>query len=148
MSSMEVFYKPSPQITIKLETRGLEEMFQELGPIQEILSEKTCGKCGGHDIRMMHRKTKPDDNGKTHDVYELLCETPQKLQSGKTIPCGHKLQIGKDTDQKLFPKRYPTVKDGDRYVPVLDADGNKVYYPNNGWVRWDGRANGGSGGYV
>jgi len=151
MANLEVFYKPNNTLTVKLEARGLEEIFQELGPVQEILGQCKCGKCGGESIRFLHRKTAPDADNKTHDAYELLCETLHTVKTSdgnKQVPCGHKLQIGKNTDQQLFPKKYEMIKEGTKWVPKLDADGKKVYFPNNGWVRWDRKANDGKGGYV
>lgn len=126
---MEVFYRPTNELTIKVEVRGVEEMFQALGPIQEILGECKCGKCGGKSIRLLHRKADK------HDVYELLCETP----GANGIACNAKLALGKNSDNNLFPRRYEQHQVDGKWVPKLDADGNKVWLPNNGWIRWDSR---------
>ncbi len=129
MANMEIFYRPSPEITIKVEARGIQEMFQELGPLQEVLGGNSkCGKCGGDKIRMVHRKA----DGK-YDVYELLCETP-----GPNGPCGSKLSLGHNDLGNLFPRRYEQTKGDDgKWKPKLDADGKKIWLPNKGWVRWN-----------
>lgn len=141
MANMEVFYRPSPELTIKVEARGVEEMFQAIGPLQEVLGGNCkCGKCGGEKIRMVHRKT-PDG----HDVYELMCVTP----NSNGIPCGAKLSLGKSSEGNLFPRRYEQAKGADgKWSPKLDADGKKVWLPNKGWVKWDAKANDGKGGNV
>ncbi len=142
MANMEVFYRPSPKITFKVEARGICEVFEALGPLQELFGANCkCGKCGSDEIRMVHRKT-PDG----HDVYELLCEAKND-STGFT--CNSKLALGKNTEGNLFPRRYAQTKGDDgKWKPSVDADGKKVWLPNNGWVRWDTKANEGKGGYV
>ena len=129
MANLEVFYRPNNTLTVKAEVRGAEEMFQVLGPLQEILGEMKCCKCRGESVRFVHRKA----DG--HDVYELLCET--KKDNG--IPCRAKLALGMTTDRNLFPRRYAQVKKNGEWVPETDADGKRVYLPDNGWVRWDSK---------
>lgn len=143
MANMEIFYRPTAKLTIKVEARGVEEMFQAIGPLQEVLGNNLkCGKCGGEDIRMVHRKT-PDG----HHVYELMCEA--KLDGAGGVPCNSKLALGKNSEDNLFPRRYEQAKGSDgKWKPKLDADGKKVWLPNNGWVRWDKNANDGKGGNV
>lgn len=128
MSNIEVYYKPNNELTIKVETRGVEEMFQELAPIQEVFSSLKCGKCGGNKIRLCHRKA---DN--KYDVYELLCET----KDSRGHSCGAKLALGKNDLNNLFPRRYEQEQVNGKWKPKLNADGQKVWLPNNGWVKWD-----------
>ena len=130
MANMEVTYKPSTNLLIKVECRGIEEMFQALGPIQEVLGGNTkCGKCGGEQIRLIHRLA---DN--KHDVYELMCVTAGE----NGIPCNSKLSLGK-SGTNLFPRRYEQEKVEGEWKPKVDGDGNKVWLPNSGWVRWDNK---------
>ena len=139
MANMEVFYRPSPEISIKVEARGVEEIFQELGPLQEVFGKNCkCGKCGGTKIRMVHRKA-----GDKFDVYELLCET--KNEKGHS--CNARLALGKNDSGNLFPRRYEQ-DPNDKKKAKLDADGNKIWLPNQGWVKWDKNANNGKGGFV
>jgi len=116
---LEVFFRPTPELTIKAECRDIEDMFKTLGPLQEVLSNTECGKCKSTNIRFSHRKA----DGK-YDVYELQC-----------TKCGAKLHMGKTEDGKLFPRRYK--QDPDDPKKPLMHDGKKVWLPNKGWVRWD-----------
>lgn len=133
MSNMEIFYKPSPNITIKVEARGMEEMFQALAPIQEVLGNNTCcGKCGSNQVRLSHRKT-PDNK---HDLYEIVCEGV----NDNGFSCNAKLALGKNNMGNLFPRRYKQEKQKDgSWQPATDNDGKRVYLPDNGWVRWDSK---------
>lgn len=121
--SLEVFFRPTPDVTIKAECRDIEDVFKTVGPIQEVLSNCTCGKCKGTKIRMVHRKA---DN--KYDVYELMCES-----------CGAKLQLGKNDQGNLFPRRYE--QDPDEPKKPLLKDGKKVWLPNDGWIKWDAKQN-------
>ena len=128
--SLEVYYKPSNSITVKAEGRDLMDVFKILGPVQEVLNNDTCGKCGGKKIRMSHRKT-PEGG---HDIYEMVCETKQE---GRGMACNSKLSLG-NKDGTLFPRRYEQEKGSDnKWHKKLDAEGKTVWLPNNGWVRWD-----------
>lgn len=124
--NIELFYKPNNHLTIKVECRSVEDIFKELGPIQEVFNEK-CGKCGCDNIRPLARRTADDK----HDVYELVC-----------TKCGAKLSIGKSLDGNLFPRRYEQELDEStkKWVPKTDKDGKRAYLPDNGWVRWDSKA--------
>ncbi len=123
---LEVYYRPTAELTIKVEAKDLDDVFKLIGPVQEVLGNNTvCGKCGGTKIRMVHRKA----DGK-YDVYELACEK-----------CGAKLALGKNEMGNLFPRRYPQEKIDGSWKPKLDADGKKVWLPNNGWVKWDNKTN-------
>ena len=118
--AIEVFYRPNDKLTLKLEIRDAKGLFEELGPLQEILGSCTCGKCKGTNIRFLHRKVDK------FDYYELQCES-----------CGAKLSIGQDQESKtLFPRRYEQ-DPADKKKPLM-KDGKKVWLPNNGWVKWDG----------
>lgn len=121
--SMEVYYRPSDQVTIKLDVKDVESMFQELGPLQEVFESAECGKCQCKKIRVMHRR--PDK----FDFYELLCTNPN---------CGARLSLGKNDQGNLFPRRYEQ-DEKDPKVPKLDANGKKVWLPNNGWVRYNSK---------
>lgn len=143
MADINVTFKPRHDMTFNVECRSSQEVFQKVGPMQEVFGNNTCGKCGGHDIRLVHRT---DDEG--NDYYEFLCETLiRNNKPDKTgFPCRAKLALGETKKGKtLFPKRYATEKDSDgNTVTKTDADGNTVYLPDNGWVRWDRE----KGGYV
>lgn len=144
MANLQVQLKGLPNLIITAEVRDVEEMFQTLGPMQELFNECKCGKCGGTKIRFHHRKTADGKN----DVYELLCDSPVE-KSGYTRKCGAKLMIGKQQDSgNLFPKNYESVKVDGKWQQKTDKDGKRVYLPNNGWVHWDKNANDGEGGYV
>lgn len=135
MSSMEVYYKPNNDITIKAEVRGVEEMFQALGPLQELFNAARCGKCGGTKIRFIHRKADK------FDVYELLCESELTDDHGRKRSCHAKLSLGQNEFGNLFPRRYEQEKGEDgKWRPKVDADGNKIWLPDSGWVRWDKKA--------
>lgn len=120
---MKITYKPTPNISVEIEARGIEEMFQTVGPIQEVLGGNcTCQKCKQSKIRMVHRKA---DN--KFDVYELLCES-----------CGARLSLGKNDMGNLFPRKYEQAKNSEgQWKPKLDGDGKKVWLPDGGWVKWD-----------
>lgn len=118
--ALEVFYRPTADLTIKAECRDIEDVFKTLGPLQEVLGGNCeCGKCKGTKIRLSHRKA----DGK-FDVYELLCET-----------CHAKLALGKNDQGNLFPRRYEQDPD-DPKKPRM-KDGKKVWLADNGWVKWD-----------
>jgi DNA-directed RNA polymerase subunit RPC12/RpoP len=121
--AIEVFFRPNPQVTIKVECRDAEDIFKQVGPLQEVLNNCKCGKCGKENIRMVHRKA----DGK-YDVYELLCED-----------CGSRLALGKNDQDNLFPRRYEQDPDDKKKPKMLD--GKKVWLPNNGWVKWDTQQN-------
>jgi len=135
---MKAIFKPNDKLSFEVEAENLQEVMKTLGPIQEVLGSCRCGKCGGNDIRFLHRKVDK------YDYYELVCQTPRRSQAesgsglvySKDIPCGHKLALGND-GTNLFPRRYEQ-DPNDKKKPLLDKDGNKVWLPNNGWVRWDG----------
>ena len=120
---MEVFYRPSEQVTIKLEVKDVESMFQELGPIQEVFEAAECGRCKCKKIRVVHRK--PDK----FDFYELLCTNSE---------CQAKLSLGKNDQGNLFPRRYEQ-DEKDPKVPKLDANGKKVWLPHGGWQKWSAK---------
>ena len=132
MGSIEVFYKPSPDLTIKVECKDMEDMFQTMSPIQEVLGGNTsCGRCGKKNIRMIHRQA--DGN----DIHELECQS----RNDRGIPCGARLAIGKSQKTKqLFPRRYELEKDEEgKWQKKVDAQGNTVWLPHNGWVKWDAK---------
>ena len=121
--AIEVFYKPSPDLTLKFDCSDIKDVFKQVGPVQEILTGASCGKCKSTAIRFVHRT---DDDG--HDYFELLC-----------THCGAKLAIGQSKN-RLFPRRYKQ-DPNDKKKALLDHDGNKVWLPNNGWVKWDSTKN-------
>lgn len=116
---IEVSYRATPDLMIKVEGRDLKEIFKSLGPVQEVLGNNVCGKCGSTKIRMVHRNT----DG--HDFYELLCEN-----------CVAKLQLGQSSDGTLFPRRYEQ-DEKDPKKPKTDSEGKVVYKADNGWTKWD-----------
>ena len=132
-TNMEIYYKPTADLTIKAEVRGIEEIFQTLGPLQEVFNSAVCGKCGGKNIRFMHRKA----DGK-YDIYEFMCESEYTDDHGRKRTCYAKLSLGQNDMGNLFPRRYEQEKGEDgKWRPKVDADGNKVWLPDSGWVRWD-----------
>lgn len=133
--SMEIFFKPNNDITIKSEVRDVEEIFKTLGPLQELFNAARCGKCGGTKIRFIHRKADK------YDVYEFLCENQLTDDHGRKKNCSAKLSLGKNELGNLFPRRYEQEKGEDgRWQPKLTADGQKTWLPDGGWVRWDRQA--------
>lgn len=118
--ALEVYFRPTNELTIKVECRDVEDVFRTMSSIQEIFSNAQCGKCKSTNIRMGHRKA----DGK-YDVYELVC-----------TKCGAKLQLGK-SDEGLFPRRY--YQDPDDPKKPLMKDGKRVWLPDNGWVKWDSK---------
>lgn len=117
--AMEVFFRPTPDLTIKIECRDVEDIFKQLAPLQEVLTNCKCGKCKKDKVRLLHRTV----GDKNYDVYEILC-----------VSCGAKLQLGNNGDS-LFPRRYE--QDPDDPKKPLMKDGKKVWLPNNGWIKWD-----------
>lgn len=119
---MKIFYRPNAKFTVEFEPKNVQELFQELGPLQEVLSEaEKCGKCGCTDVKFNHRKV--DGN----DFYELICGNNK---------CRAKLSLGTERESKnLFPRRYE--QDPDDPKKPLMRDGKKVWLPDGGWVRWD-----------
>lgn len=118
---MEVFFRPTPDLTIKIECRDVEDIFQQLAPLQEVLTNCKCGKCGCDKVRLLHRVV----GDKNYDVYEILC-----------TKCGAKLQLG-NNGKALFPRRYE--QDPDDPKQPLMKDGKKVWLPDNGWIKWDAK---------
>lgn len=120
--AIEVFFKPSPDLTLKFDCSDIKDVFKQVGPVQEFLTGCSCGKCKSKNIRLAHRKVDK------YDYFELAC-----------TDCYAKLALGQSEDGNLFPRRYkqdPT----DKQKPLLDHDGKKVYLPDNGWVKWDSAA--------
>lgn len=134
MSNMEIYFKPNNEITVKAEVRGVEEIFETLGPLQELFNAARCQKCGGNSVRFIHRKADK------FDVYEFLCESQISDDMGRTRTCYAKLSLGKNEFGNLFPRRYEQEKVDGKWRPKVDADGNKVWLPDGGWVRWDKKA--------
>lgn len=125
--SLEAILRVSESLTIKVECKDVENLFQEVSPLQEVLLNNKCGACGSTKTRLVHRKIE----GK-HDVYEIACLGI----NDQNFPCGRKLHLGKG--QNLFPRRYEQDPD-DPKKPRLDKEGKKIWLPNNGWVRWDAK---------
>ena len=133
---MKVKYQATDKIEVEIEASNIKEVFETLGPIQEVIGNCRCGKCGGTNIRFIHRKS-----GK-FDYYELLCQTPVQRQGqdgtiivNKNLSCGAKLSLGSNEAGNLFPRKYE--QDPDDKTKPLMKDGKKVWLPNEGWVRWD-----------
>lgn len=114
---MEVFYRPSPEITIKLDVKDIYALFDQLGPLQEIMKACECGKCKSKNIRFLQREA-----GK-FTFYELQCQD-----------CSAKLSLGNNGDS-LFPRRYEQDPD-DPKKPLL-KDGKKVWLVDGGWMKYD-----------
>jgi len=116
--SLEIFFRPTPDITIKADCKDIDDVFKTIGPLQEVFHNSTCGKCKSTKIRYVARKADK------FDVFELYCES-----------CGAKLALGKNDSGNLFPRRYEQ-DPADPKKPRM-VDGKKVWLPNEGWVRWD-----------
>ena len=119
--AMEVFFRPTPDLTIKIECRDVEDIFKQLGPLQEVLTNCSCGKCKCDKVRLVHRTI----GDKNYDVYEILC-----------TKCGARLALG-NNGTSLFPRRYE--QDPDDPKQPLMKDGKKVWLPDNGWIKWDAK---------
>ncbi len=116
--AIEVFYRPNDKITLKVEARDVKDVFQQLGPLQEVFEACKCGKCKSDKIRLIHRK--PDK----FDFYELSCSA-----------CGSKLSLGQNDAGNLFPRRYKQ-DPNDPKIALLDSNGNKVWLDNDGWIKY------------
>ena len=107
---MKVIFKVSDKMTVELEAKTQKDIFQQLGSIQEIFGETTCGKCKKGNLRFVVRNV--DDN----DFYELHC-----------LDCYAKLPFGcHKKGDTLFPKR----KD-DANVRLPDNGWFKYVKPTN-----------------
>ena len=81
------------RITVEVEGDSQRDLFSEIGKVQEVFEQDTCGKCGHDDIKFVVRTV--DDN----QYYELRCAN-----------CGARLSFGAmKKGGGLFPKR----KDGE-----------------------------------
>jgi len=124
--TIEVSYRPNADMVLKIEARDIKDVFQQLGPLQEVFNCCKCGKCGSEKIRLVHRK--PDK----FDFYELLCTA-----------CGAKLSLGQNDSGNLFPRRYE--QDPDDPKKPLMKDGKKIWLENGGWVKYTVAAKKGEG---
>ncbi len=115
---MQVEYKISKDIIVKLEGENHTGLFEQIHAINESFKPELCGKCNGDTIHAVR-----ENSGDKY--YELQC-TNQK--------CRAKLSLGLEKEsKKLYKKRTQTDKDG----RVIKEDGKTVYLPDRGWQRWD-----------
>jgi len=81
------------RITVEVEGDSQRDLFSEIGKVQEVFEQDTCGKCGNDDVKFVVRTV--DDN----QYHELRC-----------VSCGARLSFGANKKGGgLFPKR----KDGE-----------------------------------
>lgn len=86
---MKVRYEISDKMTIEIEGQTQKGIFEELGTLQEVFGEDTCGKCKSQSVRFQVRVV--NDN----TFYELKCND-----------CGAALSYGcHKKGDTLFPKR-------------------------------------------
>lgn len=105
-------------IEIEVPFDRIEEMFRNVGPIQEVFAlTEQCGKCGSKHTRLSHR---------AHQDYDFF--------EGKCIDCGAALKFGQRKDGTgLFPKTKN--EDGS----PMDDDGWSIYQPSGGgWSKSKG----------
>lgn len=117
--SLEVFYRPNNKFTVKVDAKDMEDIFKQVGRLQEVFEACECGKCQSTEIKMVHRVA----DG--YDFYELVC-----------TKCNAKLSLGNSKEQGLFPRRYKQ-DPKDAKKPLLDENGRKVWLPDGGWQKWD-----------
>ena len=87
-----------------------QDLFSELGKLEEVFGYTSCGKCGNNNLKHVVR------NVNKHTYFELRC--------GDVKNCRAKLEFGHHDgkDKTLFPKR-------------KDKEGN--WLKNDGWVVWE-----------
>lgn len=115
---MRVEYRVNDRLTVTAEGDKAHEIFEQLAKLQEAFGEECCGKCGGKELRFVHRVKD------TFNFYELKCQTKG---------CYAKLEFGKGKDT-FYPKRMVT---DDKGKAVKDADGKGQYLPDNGWMKYN-----------
>lgn len=86
---MKVKYKVGERLEFELEASGQKELFKELGAIQEIFGEESCGLCKSTNLKFIVRSVEGND------YFELRC-----------ADCGAILSFGQHKKGgTLFPKR-------------------------------------------
>lgn len=94
---MKVQLKVSPRVIVEAEGSKQTEIFEELASLQEVFSQKQCGKCENEELRFVVREV---DGNKFYELHCLKCRAKLAFGVHKQSPT-------------LFPKR----KDGEDYLP-------------------------------
>jgi len=117
---MKLQVKTSSTTIIEAEGKTEVELFKQVASLQEVFSEKRCGKCEKNNLKYVVR-----EDSDQNEYFELLC-----------LSCWAKLTYGQNKGEKvgqLYPRRFEnkkqTVMGGQ-----LEA-GTKL--PNNGWIKWN-----------
>ena len=116
---MKIDYKVNSKTIVSIDAKDEQDALTQLAKIVEIFGNDTCEKCKKNNIIPVVRVVDK------YTYYEFKCKD-----------CGAILQFGtSQEDKKLYPRRYEM--DGTK--PKLDADGNKCWLPDHGWIRWNGQ---------
>lgn len=108
-----------PVGVFEIESEDIQDVFEEVGSVYEVLSESECGLCKSQGI---HPAVRHVGSGKAAFKYfEWRCRD-----------CGGYLAIGQQEGGKLFPKR-KLKEDGSPCKP-----GEEGRYRNNGWTKFRG----------
>lgn len=118
---MKVELKVSDKVTITAEGETQLDVFEQLGTLQEVFGERSCGKCDNTNLTFRVRRV---TKGKAEYIYpELQCRS-----------CYAKLTFGqKMEDKTLFPHR----KNDDGTPKGMRKDGKS----SRGWVIFNKETN-------
>lgn len=127
---MKAIIQATDTLRFEIEGASVQEIFEQIKPIQEVFHNCVCGKCGSSKhIQLVHRKVDK------YDYYELKCVAPLSDDPKETWnKCNAVLNLGNDNG-KLFARRYHQ-DPNDKTKPLM-KDGKKVWKPDNGWMRWN-----------
>ena len=113
-----VQYKPQANTMITFDAATDIDIVESMSLLQEVMSETECKRCnnkGGEGVRFQTRTV-----GK-YTFYEMKCKD-----------CNASLAFGQNEKKQLFPRRYEV----DGQEAKRDKEGNKVWLPNKGWVKF------------
>lgn len=124
---MKALLNTTPNMSVEVEGETSADLFEQISIAQEVFTHEECGCCQSKDFRFTCRKD--DDENK---YYELQCQN---------LSCRAKLTFGVMKKSKnLFPKRHwNSLSDGDKKTRGLENQPEKLWLPNNGWFRWNGK---------
>lgn len=123
---MRVEYQANSKVKLVVDGETVEEVFENLGLMQEVFGEECCGKCKSGHLKFHMRKV---GEGKKVMTYpEMVCED-----------CGAKLEFGKTQDERMYPIRFQRTKNEEenRWEYIKDANGRNVPLGANGWTKWN-----------
>lgn len=89
---LELFYKINQKVTVKVDGKNPQEVFDNLAVMQSVFSVDKCGCCQSEDLRFVVRKAQGEKN-KVYNYYELWCNK-----------CHARLSFGVSDDGQIYPK--------------------------------------------